>query len=266
MSLRPPVESLVSEVQELRARVASMERRRRWSFGMLGVLVLAVLSSRVSLASGSACSETLPGLLTPFCPDEPAQALVVNQNYRELIRLVETKVGTVSIASGATPGAAGTGSISTASLTTPGALSAGSLSVGPVSATSLSATSVSATSANLQSLTAASETGFVLSCAEASVLNGLQGFPFCCRMNVANGDTTCNLATGSSGASWAASSVGYPGLGATTTGRYSLSCVAGAPGANFPFCCRLNANSGAVQCGQGNTYSLGSTGLANVPF
>ncbi len=266
MSLRPPVESLVSEVQELRARVASMERRRRWSFGMLGVLVLAVLSSRVSLASGSACSETLPGLLTPFCPDEPAQALVVNQNYRELIRLVETKVGTVSIASGATPGAAGTGSISTASLTTPGALSAGSLSVGPVSATSVSATSVSATSANLQSLTAASETGFVLSCGEASYLNGLQGNPFCCRMNVANGDTTCNVSTGPNGGTWSASAFGYPGLGAATQGRYSLSCVAGAPGANFPFCCRLNANSGIVQCGQGNTYSLGSAGLANVPF
>ncbi len=266
MSLRPPVESLVSEVQELRARVASMERRRRWSFGMLGVLVLAVLSSRVSLASGSACSETLPGLLTPFCPDEPAQALVVNQNYRELIRLVETKVGTVSIASGTTPGAAGTGSISTASLTTPGALSAGSLSVGPVSATSVSATSVSATSANLQSLTAASETGFVLSCGEASYVGGLQGNPFCCRMNVANGDTTCNISTGPNGVAWSATAFGYPGLGATTTGRYSLSCVAGAPGASFPFCCRLNANSGAVQCGQGNTYSLGSTGLANVPF
>lgn len=262
MDSLPPVESLVSEVRELRARVAVMERRRRhWSFGVLGVLVLVVLSSRVSLASGSACSETLPGLLTPFCPDEPAQALVVNQNYRELIRLVESKVGALGVPSGTTPGAAGSGSISTTTLTTTGALSAGSLTTGSVSATSLNSTT-----ATISTLNVTSQPGFELSCGEASFLGATQGNPFCCRINVSTGDTTCNLSTGPTGAAWSASVINYPGLSATTTGRYSLSCVAGAPGANYPFCCRINVNNGTVTCGQGNNYSLGSAGQVNVPF
>jgi len=125
---------------------------------------------------------------------------------------------------------------------------------------------VTATSVNLQSLTAASETGFMLSCGHASYLGSLQGFPFCCRMNVSNGDTTCNLSTSAQGTSWSASVFGYPGLGATTQGRYFLSCVAGAPGANFPFCCRINVNSGAATCGQGTTYGLGAAAQVNVPF
>ncbi len=256
------VEVLVSEVKELRARVALLERRRRrWSVGVLGALVLVGLSARVSFASGSACSETLPGLLTPFCPDEPAQALVVNQNYRELIRLVETKVGALGVPSGTTPGAAGSSSISTASLTTTGALSSGSLTTGSASATSLNSTT-----ATVGTLNVTSQPGFELSCGEASYLGGLQGNPFCCRINVSTGDTTCNLSTGASGTTWSASVINYPGLSATTTGRYSLSCVAGAPGASFPFCCRINVNNGAVTCGQGNTYSLGSAGQVNVPF
>ena len=256
------VEVLVSEVQALRARVALLERRRRrWSVGVLGALVLVGLSARVSFASGSSCSETLPGLLTPFCPDEPAQAAVVNQNYRELIRLVETKVGALGVASGTTPGAAGSGSISTASLTTTGALSSGSLTSGSVSATSLNSTT-----ATIGTLNVTSQPGFELSCGEASYLGATQGNPFCCRINVSTGDTTCNLSTVSNGTTWSASVINYPGLSATTTGRYSLSCVAGAPGANYPFCCRINVNNGAVTCGQGNTYSLGSAGQVNVSF
>ncbi len=255
------VEVLVSEVQELRARVALLERRRRWSVGVLGALVLVGLSSRVSFASGSSCSETLPGLLTPFCPDEPAQAAVVNQNYRELIRLVETKVGALGVPSGTTPGAAGSGTISTASLTTTGALSSGSLTTG-----SVSATSVNSTTATINTLNVTSQPGFQLSCGEASYLGATQGNPFCCRINVSTGDTTCNLSTGANGTTWSASVINYPGLSATTTGRYSLSCVAGAPGANYPFCCRINVNNGAVTCGQGNNYSLGSAGQLSVPF
>ena len=256
------VEVLVSEVQALRARVALLERRRRrWSVGVLAALVLVGLSARVSFASGSACGETLPGLLTPFCPDEPAQAAVVDQNYRELIRLVETKVGALGVASGATPGAAGSGSISTTTLTTTGALNSASLSTGAVTATS-----VNSTAATIGTLNVTSQPGFELSCGEASYLGGIQGNPFCCRINVSTGDTTCNLSTGANGTTWSASIINYPGLSATTTGRYALSCVAGAPGANYPFCCRINVNNGAVTCGQGNTYSLGSAGQVSVPF
>lgn len=258
----PSLEAVLSEVELLRARVALLERRRRlWSLGVVGVLVAVGLTSRVSFASGAACNEVLPGLLTPFCPDEPAISSVVNQNYRELIKLVETKVGSISIDAGVAPGAAGTGSISAASVTTSGAVNAGSVSAG-----SMTTPSLSATSATIQTLNAVSENGFVLSCGHASYLGGVQGNPFCCRMNVSNGDTSCNLATNANGSAWSTSGSAYPGLGATTTARYTLACNAGEPGANFPFCCRMNVNTGSVSCGQGNSYSLGSSGQTTVPF
>lgn len=260
----PPhsVEALVVEVESLRARVVMLERRRqRWSIGVVAVLLAVGLGSRVSLASGAACNEVLPGLMTPFCPDEPAMASVVNQNYRELIKLVETKVGSISIDAGVAPGAAGTGSIAAASVTTSGAVNAGSVSAG-----SMTATSFNATSATIQTLNATSESGFVLSCGHGSYLGSVQGNPFCCRMNVSTGETTCNLATNANGSAWSATTIAYPGLGATTTARYSLACNAGEPGANFPFCCRMNMNTGAATCGQGNSYSLGSSGQTTVPF
>lgn len=250
------VEALVSELESLRARVGQLERRRRlWSVAVVGALVAVGLTSRVSLASGSACNEVLPGLLTPFCPDEPAMASVVNQNYRELIKLVETKVGSISIDAGVAPGAAGTGSISAASVTS-----------GTITAGAMTATTFNATSASIQSLSAVSESGFMLSCGHAAYLGGVQGNPFCCRMNVSNGETLCNLSTNASGTAWSTTSFGYPGLGATTTARYGLMCNAGAPGANFPFCCRINVNTGATTCAQGNAYTLGSTGQTNVTF
>ncbi len=259
----PSVEGLLSEVESLRARVVVLERRRRfWSVAIVGVLVTVGLTSRVSFASGSACSEVLPGLLTPFCADEPAMASVVNQNYRELIKLVETKVGSISIGSGVAPGAAGTGSISAASLTTTGAVSGGSLTT----TGAVSAGTVLANSATIQSLNAVSESGYMLSCGHGSYLGSVQGNPFCCRMNVSNGDTTCNVSTNANGSAWSTTSFAYPGLGATTTARYTLACNAGEPGANFPFCCRMNVNTGAATCGQGNNYALGSAGQANVPF
>ncbi|MBE2248100.1 MAG: hypothetical protein IAE78_01045 [Myxococcus sp.] len=95
------------------------------------------------------------------------------------------------------------------------------------------------TSATLGSLTVTNQSGFALSCGHSSYLNGLFGNPFCCRINTSSGETTCNLATGGSGASWAATAFGYPGL---------------------------NANTGATTCGQGTSYSLGANGPVNVPF
>ena len=71
-------------------------RKQRWPAVLLGCLVVAGLASRVSFASGSSCGETLPGTLQPFCPDEPARALDLNQNFRALISLFEAKFGLLS--------------------------------------------------------------------------------------------------------------------------------------------------------------------------
>jgi hypothetical protein len=109
--------------------------------------------------------------------------------------------------------------------------------------------------------------GYELSCGESSFLTTFQGYAFCCQINVRNGETRCNLATNTPATTWSATSFIYPNMTATTLGHYHLSCVAGTPSANFPFCCRMDANTGATQCGQGANYGLGATPtLATVPF
>ena len=82
-------------------------RRKRWPAVLVGCLMVAGLASRVSLASGSSCGETLPGTLQPFCPDEPARALDLNQNFRALIALIEGKVGSLSSPDVTVPGGVG---------------------------------------------------------------------------------------------------------------------------------------------------------------
>lgn len=82
-------------------------RRKRWPAVVIGCLVVAGLASRVSFASGSSCGETLPGTLQPFCPDEPARALDLNQNFRALITLIEGKVGSLSSPDVTVPGGVG---------------------------------------------------------------------------------------------------------------------------------------------------------------
>ncbi len=82
-------------------------RKQRWPAVLLGCLVVAGLASRVSFASGSSCGETLPGTLQPFCPDEPARALDLNQNFRALISLIEGKVGSLSSPDVTVPGGVG---------------------------------------------------------------------------------------------------------------------------------------------------------------
>lgn len=82
--------------------------KRRWPAVLIGCLVVAGLASRVSFASGSTCGETLPGTLQPFCPDDPARASEVNQNYRALIAYIEARFGSFSSPDVTLPGAVST--------------------------------------------------------------------------------------------------------------------------------------------------------------
>lgn len=78
--------------------------RRRWPAVLIGCLVVAGLASRVSFANGSTCGETLPGSLQPVCPDEPARASELNQNYRALIAFIEARFGSFSSPDVTVPG------------------------------------------------------------------------------------------------------------------------------------------------------------------
>lgn len=82
--------------------------KKRWPTVVIGCLVVAGLASRVSFASGSACGETLPGTLQPFCPDDPARASEMNQNYRALISYIEARFGSFSSPDVTLPGAVST--------------------------------------------------------------------------------------------------------------------------------------------------------------
>ena len=84
------------------------------------------------------------------------------------------------------------------------------------------------------------EPEYVVSCAVGS--SGLN-FPFCCRMNTLTGVTECKITESLSGG-WVGASTPFA---PAPSARYSLTCSMGISGLNFPFCCRTNTLTGAVQ-------------------
>lgn len=84
------------------------------------------------------------------------------------------------------------------------------------------------------------EPEYVVSCAAGS--SGLN-FPFCCRMNTLTGVTECKITESLSGG-WVGASTPFA---PAPSARYSLTCSMGISGLNFPFCCRTNTLTGAVQ-------------------
>ncbi|MBX7100172.1 MAG: hypothetical protein K1X89_20825 [Myxococcaceae bacterium] len=233
--LRTEVEALRAELEALRSR--RLASRRKGALALVAVGALA--------AAGLAHASTLTDGLYVFVANEPAVASEINTNFSTLRQYLRNKVGNDLLSQNvAVPGTLSAGATTVSSFTTGGSVSAGSLNV--TGTTSLA--------------------GYQLSCGESSYTTTLAGYAFCCQLNERTGETKCNVATNGNGATWSSTSFGYPNLGATTPGRYHLSCVAGAPGANFPFCCRMDANTGATVCGQGNSYNLGSSGNSSVPF
>jgi hypothetical protein len=271
-------------------------RRKAWR-SVAGVAAVLTLTSSVWLtrnAWAAGCTQTLPAPLVTFCPDDPALASQINGNFQQLATWLQTKTGTLTDGTLSNANITATGTLTSVG-SVRGAASNGTsgfrigwnqsggtgetdffnyrglgpggfhfYNSGDSSSPGSLIMSLDANGrATISDLVATTETAYELSCGEASFSGGLQGNPFCCRINVRDGAVSCAVATSSNGTSWGGAS-GYPTLGSTTLGRYHVSCVAGAPGANFPFCCRINANTGSTICGQGNNYSLGSSGNATV--
>ena len=284
------VEALVAEVKALRERVQQLEARRkvraRWV--VAGVLLVA----------GAASAQ-----LVTFQADSPAVASDVNANFTLLRQWLEAKVGTVTVPAGA-PGSqpitannaqltattllgdtrvsAGTGNRAMlVTATTPygspivdirhenqtqgvGIGWSAVFATGSAADVPLNLFGKGTGKVVVADLQAVLETGFQTSCIPSATLSGsLQGFPFCCRINTRDGAVSCSQGN-AGGTAWAAPQP-YAALGATAPGRYALNCVAGSPGANFPYCCRTNVNSGSVTCGQGSTYAMGTNGTSS-PF
>ncbi len=68
-------------------------------------------------------------------------------------------------------------------------------------------------------------------------------YPFCCRMNTGNGDTSCRY---SAGAIW--SDFSAKPWNAGSAGDYRIACSAGVGAGTDAFCCKLNTSSGNTEC------------------
>lgn len=268
----PSVEQLAEELRELRGQVKQLRaaKRRRW---VLAVLVLGASAAWAQLVT--------------FQANKPAVAADVNGNFSMLKAWLEQKVGAagdpnVRIQTGSTSNVSAASGIALfASANTGGSilevrhdnLSQGiGLGFNTISAVGsnanvdLNVTSKGTGKVVITNFSAATEVGYEFSCGEASFLNSILGNPFCCRMNTKTGAVQCVNATNANGTTWG-TVFDYPGLAAAPVGRYHLSCQGGTPGASYPFCCRMDANSGQVTCVPGTSYNFSTTGTpVFVPF
>ncbi len=120
------VERWRSDYQSAIEKLATAPRRQ----ARVGVMFAATL---VAIAVGSwstdawaqSCTQTLPNGLVTFCPDAPARADQVNQNFLREVQLLEQKVGTAGSAAVTMTGAVTSAGAVTVNntLTTTGALS-----------------------------------------------------------------------------------------------------------------------------------------------
>jgi hypothetical protein len=86
-------------------------------------------------------------------------------------------------------------------------------------------------------------------------------FPIVCRMNTSNGYTECKQ-SGDIQQTW--TSIPSP-FAAATPSTYSLMCVAGSGGYNYASCCRLNVQTGSMEC-KTTTASMSSWISVSNPF
>lgn len=93
--------------------------RRRTQVGVVLVATLTAVGVWSTDAWAQSCTQTLPNGLVTFCPDAPARADQVNQNFLREVQLLEQKVGTAGSANVAMTGTVTVNN----TLTTTGALS-----------------------------------------------------------------------------------------------------------------------------------------------
>lgn len=105
---------------------AATQARRSKRLRRVGMVVVACLAfASISLATralaAGTCSQTLPAPLITFCPDEPALASEVNDNFAQLRSWILAPPAAVSATSSITAAGA---------ISTPGAMSSGTMATG----------------------------------------------------------------------------------------------------------------------------------------
>lgn len=125
----------------LAAKEAGARRRGRgrWAVLAASVLLLGTLGSLRAIAQAS-CMQTLPAPLVTMCPDSPALASEVNQNFSQLVTWLQQKLGPVGTGNVAIPGTLATTSLRATGLVEATAgLNANTAQIGTLTATSLTA-------------------------------------------------------------------------------------------------------------------------------
>lgn len=241
----PDLEALEQKVAKLQLHVDATRRLHR----RLGIA--AVLATTLGVGSALAANGNCPNGL-PFCftADEPARASDVNHDFSQLKEWLEAKAGPIT----------GNGITTTSAASFTGGLTAVGVTLS--GATSLNS-GASVTGGRLIVNGGLTSTGYQASCAEGDGSVNAMGSPYCCRINVRTGATSCKLATTGGLAAWVN---GIDPFTASTEGFYSLSCYRGIGGLNFPGCCRTDLNSGTVECRVALNWQLTSWANGANPF
>lgn len=226
---------------------------------MVLIAVVACLGIGTAWAADGTCPNGLP-----FCfeADQPARASDVNHNFAQLKEWLEAKVGprggnvvvaSPSTFSGGATFSSGVTISSGATVSGTSSFSGSTTFSAPVTFGSPVTFNGAATFSSLNVTGAVTSAGFDTSC-----VPGVNGgvFPFCCRVDIRSGATSCRIAT-----NWQISAVApviAGPFGASTPGSYRLSCMSGVAGFSFPSCCRTDVISGAVLCASSNNWQLSS--------
>jgi hypothetical protein len=278
-------DAVLKELQELRNRLAEVERRPRMRPWMIAGAVAGVMVAVNALAS-SVCPNGIPYC---FNANEPALASEVNADFAALKTWLEAKVGATGALATPSPDIttrninAGviTANMSNALAYSPAYSTWGTYATGAGGATIVNDNNVSNYRAlviqgnnsaggthKIKMLDDVDVNGVVTSTAyDVTCAGGRSNYhyAFCCRMNIRTGLTQCKNASNSQFTSWDANTLTTP-FSAGPDGHYSLDCTGTIDNVNWPVCCRAAAD-GTVQCVTSiNGGPLTWTTAANLTF
>jgi hypothetical protein len=259
-------DAVLKELQELRYRLAQVERRPRTRPWMIAGAVAGVMVAFNALGS-MVCPNGIPYC---FNANEPALASEVNADFAALKTWLEAKVGATGALASPSPDIttrninAGviTANMDDALAYSPPYSTWGTYATGAGGATIVNDNAT----ANYKALViqgnnsaggthkikmlddvdvngVVTANGYDVTCA-----GGRSGYhyAFCCRMDIRTGYAQCKNGTNQNWAGWDGNTVTSP-FAASTPGRYSIDCTGTIDNVNWPICCR-GAADGTVQC------------------
>lgn len=208
-----------------------------------------------SFAANGLCPNGYP---VCFTADSPAIASDVNQNFAQVKEWLEAKVGTVGTQTRSAGPAVFDSSVSiTGGTTINGGLTANS----PLTLNGNVTFNSNATFTSNANFTGNFQRGgYVGTCA-----TGVSGrhFSWCCRGDARTGATSCKVAGNWQGSGWGGAFSVFP---AASNGNYTLHAMSGIDAVTFPGICRLETNSGTMDCRMFSDWGFAANFAAGNAF